>query len=103
MLSVLSCIRYTLYSAKLCSGAKHPDKEREESGCGGRRRFPGRKREYLYLYLYLHLCLYLCVIFVFVFVLRQRREDVEEEGVFLRERESESSIIDGAFENVNLG
>ena len=40
-------------------------------------------------------------IFVFVFVLRQRREDVEEEGVFLRE--SESSIIDGAFENVNLG
>ena len=101
MLSVLSCIRYILYSAKLCSGAKHPDKEREESGCGGRRRFPGRKREYLYLYL--HLCLYLCVIFVFVFVLRQRREDVEEEGVFLRERESESSIIDGAFENVNLG
>ena len=40
-------------------------------------------------------------IFVFVFVLRERREDVEEEGVFLRE--SESSIIDGAFENVNLG
>ena len=39
--------------------------------------------------------------FVFVFVLRERREDVEEEGVFLRE--SESSIIDGAFENVNLG
>ena len=40
-------------------------------------------------------------IFVFVFVLRQRREDVEEEGVFLRERES--SIIDGALENVSLG
>ena len=40
-------------------------------------------------------------VFVFVFVLSQRREDVEEEGVFLRERES--SIIDGAFENVNLG
>ena len=37
-------------------------------------------------------------IFVFVFVLRQRREDVEEEGVFLRE--SESWIIDGAFESL---
>ena len=37
-------------------------------------------------------------VFVFVFVLRERREDVEEEGVFLRE--SESWIIDGAFESL---